>query len=296
MRPTSSRMVMFVLLTTLGLVGSLAGPATAADWTVEPAANSFGADRQEYRHTLNPGGRLEDGMVIVNPDEAPLRLALRAESEWVHLDRDDVTVGPGESVEVPFVVTLPKDAAPGDYVGGIVTSPGQADEASLQIRLRVGGTLTPSLAVENLHVDYSDTPNPIGKGEATVTYTIHNTGNAILTAHQAVAVSGPFGRWSVAAGKIADTPPLLPGETWKVSAPLHGVAPALRLTATVTLVPVLTDAAGSTAPLAATKASGHAWTVPWYLLVTIVVLCGLVVSGLAFRPRRRRARVMAIVP
>ncbi len=67
MRPTSPRMVMFVLLTTLGLVGSLAGPATAADWTVEPAANSFGADRQEYRHTLNPGGRLEDGMVDRQP-------------------------------------------------------------------------------------------------------------------------------------------------------------------------------------------------------------------------------------
>ncbi len=99
----------------------------------------------------------------------------------MHLDRDDVTVGPGESVEVPFAVTLPKDAAPGDYMGGIVTSAAEGDEASIQIRLRVGGALKPSLAVENVHVDYSGTSNPIGKGDATVTYTIHNTGNAILT-------------------------------------------------------------------------------------------------------------------
>jgi hypothetical protein len=214
----------------------------------------------------------------------------------VHPDRDDVTVRPGESVEVPFVITLPDDAAPGDYVGGIVTSPAQADEAGgidvnrrvgIRIGLRVGGALKPSLSVESLHVHYSDTANPIGKGDATVTYTIHNTGNAILTARQTVSVSGPFGRWAVAAGRIADSPPLLPGDTWKVSAPLHAVAPALRLTATVTLVPLLTDAAGSIAPLTAAKTSGHAWTVPWSLLLAIIVLCGLVVAGLAFRPRRR---------
>jgi hypothetical protein len=188
---------------------------------------------------------------------------------------------------VPFAITLPKDAAPGDYMGGIVTSQAQAGEVGIRIRLRVGGALKPSLSAESLRVHFSGTPNPLGKGDATVTYTIHNTGNAILTAKQTVSVSGPFGRRGVGAEKIADSPPLLPGEAWKVSAPLHGVTPALRLTATVTLVPLLTDAAGSTAPLGATKASEHAWTVPWSLLLAVIVLCGLVVAGLAFRPRRR---------
>ena len=145
-------------------------------------------------------------------------------------------------------------------------------------------------------MDYSGTANPIGKGDATVTYTIHNTGNAILSARQTVSVSGPFGRWDVGAGTIADTPPLLPGETWKVSAPLHDVTPALRLTATVTLVPLLTDAAGSTAPLAATKTSGHAWAVPWSLLLAIIVVCGLVAAGLVFRSRRHQGRSAAATP
>jgi hypothetical protein len=316
------RAAVVILLATLGLVALVARPAAASDddvpWTVKTAADNFGADRQNYGYTINPGGRLEDGIVVVNHGTTLLHLALHAADgvtspkgrldlvtkdatstgvgAWVHPDRDDVTVRPGESVEVPFVVTLPNDAAPGDYVGGIVTSPAQADEAGgidsnrrvgIRIRLRVGGALKPSLSVESLHVHYSDTPNPIGKGDATVTYTIHNTGNAILTARQAVSVSGPFGRWAVGARRIADSPALLPGDTWKVSAPLHGVAPALRLTATVTLVPLLTDAAGSIAPLAATKASGHAWIVPWSLLLAIIVLCGLVVAGLALRPRRR---------
>ena len=62
--------------------------------------------------------------------------------------------------------------------------------------------------------------------------------------------------------------------------------PRVRLTATVTLVPLLTDASGSTAPLAATEGSGHAWAVPWALLVAVVLLCGLVAAGLAFRRAR----------
>ncbi|WP_127358803.1 hypothetical protein [Actinacidiphila soli] len=57
---------------------------------------------------------------------------------------------------------------------------------------------------------YSGTPNPFGKGDATVTYTIHNTGNAILTDRQTVHISGPFGRLDVRAGQIDDSPQLLP--------------------------------------------------------------------------------------
>ena len=189
-----------MLLATLGLVG-LRRPARRGrgDWTVEPAANSFGADRQDYRYTINPGGQVEDGIVVVNHGTAPLQLALRA-TDRVRLgarcDRpDDVTVAPGESVEVPFALTLPDDAAPGDYVGGIVAARWAAGR--IPIRLRVGGALKPSLAVEDVHVRTS----PVGKGDATVTYTIHNTGNAILSARQAVSVSGPFGRWAATRGQ-----------------------------------------------------------------------------------------------
>jgi hypothetical protein len=156
--------------------------------------------------------------------------------------------------------------------------------------VRVGGRLTPSLSVENLHVRYSGTPNPFGKGDATVTYTIHNTGNAILTARQAVSISSPFGSLGVHAGKIDDSPQLLPGDTWKVSVPVNGVAPTLRLTGTVTLVPLLTDTAGSIAPLAGVDTTTHAWPVPWALLLFIAVLCGLVVVLVVASRRRRQTK------
>jgi hypothetical protein len=140
-------------------------------------------------------------------------------------------------------------------------------------------------------VRYSGTPNPFGKGDATVTYTIHNTGDTILAARQAVSVAGPFGGLRVRAGRIADSPQLLPGETWKVTVPVRGVAPAGRLTGTVTVVPLLTDAAGSTASLAAVTTTAHAWTAPrtWPLL-----LGALVAVFLIFRHRRRKSRAEGV--
>jgi hypothetical protein len=302
-----------VLFAALAFLGAGAVPAAAdgdASWTVGTAANDFGSGRQNYAYTLDPGGRLEDGLVVVNHGTTPLHLAVYAADgftkggrldlvakdakstkvgAWVHTDRPDMTVRPGASLTVPFTVTLPGDAAPGEYMGGVVTQVDGGRRLGIRIRLRVGGSLKPSLSAENLHVRYSGTPNPFGTGDATVTYTIHNTGNAILTARQAVSVSGPFGRLRVRAGRIDDSPQLLPGDTWKVSVPVRGVAPAVRLTGTVTLTPLLTDAAGSVAPLAAAKTTAHGWTAPWALLVLLVALC--VVAGLAFRRRRRRTRL-----
>jgi hypothetical protein len=112
-------------------------------------------------------------------------------------------------------------------------------------------------------------------------------------ARSTAAVSRPFGRWRVPAKGIADTPQLLPGETWQVSVPLRDVTPAVSLGAKVSLVPLLADAAGSIAPLAATSATAHAWAVPWTVLALLVVVVALVVAGLLAVRRGRRATMEA---
>ncbi|MEU6341929.1 hypothetical protein ABZ883_13410 [Streptomyces sp. NPDC046977] len=162
----------------------------------------------------------------------------------------------------------------------------------IRVKLRVSGALKPQLAVENLHVDYAGTANPFGKGDATVTCTVHNTGNATLSARQAVSVTGPFGWLRARAGGIAATPELLPGESWKVKVPVHGVAPAVSLTAEATLSPLLTDASGTTTPLKEVQATAHGWAVPWTLLVlVVVVIAGLVGWFLLVRRARSRRKV-----
>lgn len=295
------RLALIVAL--LAVAGAGTAAADDAPWTVHAADGEFGADRDNYSYALDPGGRLDDGLVVVNNGATPLDLAVYAADAfttttggldlrtrdrkptgvgaWVHPGKSHVTVQPGQSTEVPFTVSVPADATPGDHLGGIVTALTQDNverRVGLRLQLRVGGDLKPNLSVEDLDVRYSG-------GDATLTYAIHNTGNAVLAARQVASVSGPFGTWLTNAGRIADSPPLLPGEKWRVSVPVHDVRPAVRLAGTVTLVPLLTDASGSTAPLSTVETTAHAWAIPWLVLLPLVALCGLVAVVVA---RRRR--------
>lgn len=316
------RAAVVLLITALAVAGVGLRPAAADEgvpWTVHTASNSFGADRQNYRYSVNPGGEVNDAVVVANHGSAPLHLAvygadgfttksgkldLRTQDAkstgvgaWVHPSRPTVTIAPGRSVEVPFAVAVPDNATPGDHMGGVITSLTQADEAgtnverrlAIRIRLRIGGELTPKLAVEAMHIDYSDHANPFAKGDATLTYTIHNTGDAILAARQVASVSGPSGRFNVAAEPIDDSPELLPGERWKVSVPVRDVTPALRLAATVTLTPLITDASGSIASLDSTENTTHGWAVPWVLFILLCLVAGLAVVAIRYGRQIRKA-------
>jgi hypothetical protein len=297
-------------------------PATDDDvtWTVRTASNDLGADRTSFAYTVNPGGSVADSLVVANRGDEPLTLGVYAADGfttdtgtldlltkeatsvgvgvWVRAAAPTVTVQPGRTADVPFTVTVPKSATPGDYVGGVVTTLTQPDDAQginvdrrlgIKVALRVTGDLAPALAVEDVHVSYSGTANPAGAGDATVTYTLHNTGNAVISAQASAAVTGPFGTLR-ATGAAATAPPqLLPGERWHVSVPVHDVWPAVRLSATATVVPVVTDASGTIAPLTAVTATAHGWAVPWAALVVVVLLVAAVLLALRAR-RRARAR------
>ncbi|MEV6415824.1 DUF916 domain-containing protein [Kribbella sp. NPDC051718] len=298
------------LLLAVGLVVLGAGTAVADDtvpWQVKTASNSYGSSRANYSYTVAAGSQVQDAFVVVNRGKAALDLAVSAGDAfttstgqldlrgadskdvgtWVHADRSQVKVLPGKSVEVPFKIAVPADARPGDHLGGVITSLTQNDverRLAIRIRLRVSGELKPSLAVEDLKVNYA------GNGDATVAYEIRNTGNTIAAARQTASVSGPFGQLKSQSAAIADSPQLLPGESWKVSVPVRDVTPAGRLTGAVELLPLVTDAAGSTATFAAVQTTTHAWTIPWVvvvLLVLVIVAAVLVIRRV--RATRRQA-------
>jgi hypothetical protein len=305
-------------------VFSSAPPALADEgavtWTVRTASNSYGNDRSSYSYSVNPGGTLRDALVVANRGQDPLdlnvytadgfttgagRLDLRNLDDkqagvgaWVRGAQAKVAVQPGKTAQVPFTVTIPRNATPGDYVGGIVTTLTQPDDAAginverrlgIRIKLRVSGALQPALSVENVHIDYRGTLNPFGRGHATVSYTIHNTGNATLSAQQAVSAEGLFGWFRTTAASIAAPPELLPGESWKVSVPLESVTPAFDLAVTASLTPLLTDASGSTTSLKPVSTTVHAMTVPWTLVILLLVVIGLIV-GVVLLSRRNRSR------
>jgi hypothetical protein len=298
-------------------------PARAADpdvtWTVRTAPNSYGDDRSSYTYGVSPGGRVEDAMLVANRGAKPLTLAVYAADgfttdtgvldllpagkksvgvgAWLRPRAAKVTVRPGKTAEIPFTLAVPREATPGDYVGGLLTSLTRADDAEginvdrrlgIKVKLRVSGAVEPALAVEDAHLSYEGTADPFAKGEASVTYTVRNTGNTTLAARQAIEVKGPFGWFAARAAAPEDTPELLPGERRQVTVPVAGVAPALVLSARVTLTPLLTDASGSLSALPPVSAGAHGLAVPWTLLLAFLVLLACAAGALLLRRRRAR--------
>jgi hypothetical protein len=203
---------------------------------------------------------------------------------------------PGER-DLPLTVVIPANATPGDHVGGITvsllslaTSPNGSKYKLVQrvgarLFIRVSGALRPELTVENLGASYHGTLNPLGKGHATITYTVHNTGNVALGGTQEVSVSGLFGS-TAKAKDLAQIPLLLPGFSINVSVDVAGVVPAFRETATVSLTPLKIE--GTDLPPAGPWiASTGFWAIPW---PWIGLLCFLLLSLAVFEWRMRHRR------
>ncbi|MCC3280498.1 DUF916 domain-containing protein [Arthrobacter sp. zg-Y40] len=289
-------------------------------WTVRTASNDLGADRTTFTYTVDPGGSLTDAMVITNRGDEPVALSVyaadgftsddgelsllvagetsQAVGSWITAETKTVTIGPDAATTIPFTVDIPANATPGDYVGGLVTSLTVPDAPSgvsvdrrlgIRVNLRVGGDLAPSLAVEDLSVSWNGGWNPFAGGDAAMTYTLHNTGNAALSVQPADVVSGPFGWFPVDAAEGEEVPELLPGESWTRTVTVDGILPLFVLLASTTVTPVMTDASGSTTPLAEVSGTAVGAAIPWTAMAIILLLAAATYLYI----RRRRHRIAA---
>jgi hypothetical protein len=154
--------------------------------------------------------------------------------------------------------------------GAVVT---MDERIAVPLELRVAGPIHAKLGVESISAGFGNTINPFGDGSASVTYTLHNTGNVRLTGNQAVSVTGPFGM----AVKVRDPqlPTVLPGDSVRITERAKGLYPAGPLTAHVHVDPANPKGAP---PLAQqlTPASGSAslFAVPWSAIGVLVLLAG----------------------
>ncbi|MBD3943436.1 DUF916 domain-containing protein [Microbacterium sp. NEAU-LLC] len=300
-------------------VSAAAAPdASDVNWTVRTESNNFGADRTNYGYTIDPGGSLTDGIVVANHGDQPVDLKVyaadgftsddgalslvvageesKAVGAWITPGQDTVTLAAGATASIPFTVSIPDDATPGDYAGGIVTSLTVPDADSgvnvdrrlgIRVTLRVGGELAPALAVEDLSVSWNGGLNPFAGGDATLTYTLHNTGNAAISADPSSTVGGVFGLLATEAPAADAIPELLPGESLTQTVVVPNVPPLFALLASTAVTPVVTDAAGSRSPIAEVSAAGVGAAVPWMLLIVVALVAATVVLVLRRRGRRR---------
>ena len=283
-------------------------------WTVRTALSQYGSDRPKFTYTVKPGQRLTDGIDISNRSRAKITLKIyaadgftadsggfdiltpakpsKAIGAWVTPVVARVIIPAGRQVQIPFTMTVPTNATPGDHLGGIVTVLDQHDgsdtrtvihrRVGLRIQARVSGELRSQLRIEKLRLHDDDRGNPFGSGRASISYTVHNSGNTVLSGLQkAKFADGLFGLSSRTVD-IARLPDLLPGETWDAKASIEDVHARPWVSATVTVTPVITDAAGSASTLSPVTASSRtvsAWSIVLLVgfVVVLVVLVRLVV-------------------
>ncbi|MBO1336626.1 hypothetical protein [Streptomyces sp. VRA16 Mangrove soil] len=245
-------------------------PGTAAaatpTWTLTPSAGGGSRpaadDGRPYIYAEGtPGTVLEDKVAVTNPTTRPLTVTLRgADADnrtdgalglrrkardtgaWIRFAERTVKVPARTRAEVPFTVTVPTGATPGDHPGAILASGGGRD-AGVSIRLRVSGPTLSALTVEHVRVEHGDS----------IAYDVVNRGNTTLTPRLAVKADGVFG---TVLDKRARTLPveLLPGRRVTLTEPWPG-APALD---SVDVKVTVTAGGGATGSATAT-----ARFVPW---------------------------------
>jgi hypothetical protein len=285
-------------------------------WDVKPGGGGLPGARSSFVYTLKPGQIFQDTVSISNASDEPITFdvyatdafntpldagfALLQEDEtpkdsgaWITLATDRLTVQPHTRADVPFQIAIPIGARPGDHAAGIVaadTEVAGATDAPVGVRLRrrvaarvytrVAGPLTPSLTVRRIEFSHRSALLPpfTGRGDASITYELKNTGNVRLQPTATVTVTGLFGR------RILALPPrafreLLPGSSVVFTESFEGLPAIDHLTAGVRV-----RARNLPGPDVTASGSRGIWAVSW-LAVALLVL--LVADVIVLRRLRR---------
>ncbi len=207
---------------------------------------------------------------------------------WIHLPVSQVMIPPRSGDVLKFTYNPPPNVPPGDYTGGIVAEEtrgpvNKSGTVRVQSLLAVAvgvfgdvkGPLHPRLAVTGVTIKttrscVSQLGGPV---DATVTYSVTNTGNQNLTPNVAVSLSPLLGSGTTQHTRVAL---LLPGSTVTLHHTFKSVVPFGHLSTTIV--------AGSTS--ASSSGSVGVVVIPWALVVIVAILLIL----LLYRRHRRNKR------
>jgi hypothetical protein len=290
-------------------------------WAVQPADQKGPDGRRWVEHTLDPGQVVTERLAVRNFSNRSTVFSLKAADgyltdkgrfnmlpssqksvdggTWISV-REKVTVGAKGTAIVPFTITVPRDAKPGDHPAGIaatVTATGGTvaveSRVGFRVMMRVSGTITAALTVDDLNATYRQSWNPFSAGTIRVSYTTTNDGSVAVTGTGNVTTSGPFGLGK--RGAPANVEQTLPGGSRKTDVRLAGVWGLGRLRTTVNVTPSLLAGDTSGAEIRPASTTVTVWTVPWpqLLLAASVVALLFALRTVNRRRRRRLARLLA---
>ncbi|MGC0370025.1 hypothetical protein [Microbacterium sp. SLBN-111] len=299
-----------------------ANPATVGVAT-RPAGEDGRPDgRSRFTYTADPGQTVSDRVLVgntgtqrqdftvyatdaFNGGDGAFSLLATADTPtsvgaWLHFedgsDRVKFSLEPNEVRLLPFTITFPAEATPGDHVGGLVASViEQGQQVSVDRRVatsifaRVSGDLQPSLSITSYDASYEgDWWNPFS-GSVKLHYTVTNPGNVALAGNLTSGVNTWFGipATGVQGGSI---PILLPGNTATYDFTVGGVGQWLFLNPSTVLNPFV-DSPDNAQQLivAPVRRDAVTFAVPWVLLI-LLALAAAIFLLLRWRRRRDEAR------
>jgi hypothetical protein len=283
----------------------------AGAFAVQPSGEKGPGGRDFFVYTFPTGQQFGDRVAISNLSDATATYAvyatdavntddgsfslLREEEKptdvgtWVELGATQYTLEPGQQVIIPFSITVPADATPGDHVGAIVAQ--KLDDPSdpnagigVDVRVRIGariyvrvdGVTNPSLSVDSFDVTYDAPGTPFSGATAKVTYVLTNTGDVRLSPTADLKLAGLFGLGEEKLPQRA-IPELVPGGSITISEVVKDVKPYVRLTADL----AVTAEDGTVA----SGASITQWTVPW---LSVGIIGAIIVGIVLWRIWARR--------
>ncbi|TSB22196.1 COG1470 family protein [Streptomyces benahoarensis] len=190
-----------VALATVAALACWPPGAAAADarpgWAAAPAPGAgsrpTGTDRPFFYLEGAPGTVLTDRLAVTNPAGHPVTVRLRGApaeggtdaSAWLAPAVARVRVPARTRAAVPFTVTVPRDAGPGERTAAL-RADGPGGGRTVPVHLRVTGPALAALTVEGVAVARRG-------GAAEIRYTLVNRGTTVLRPRLAVRADGVLG-------------------------------------------------------------------------------------------------------
>ena len=305
-------------------------------WSVIPASATKPDFRSKFSYTnIQPGSTITDHVAVLNRSAQSVAFSIYATDatgttpanalvlmpaaqtprdlgSWVTLPKGirrlSIVIPGGKGIIEAFTIAVPRQATPGDHTGGMIASvsfnrtnsKGQLiredQRIAVPIELRVTGPLHAGLAVESISTGFNSSLSPFAGGSATVSYTVHNTGNVRMTGTQLVSVTGPFGISSTA--HLTNLPTVLPGDSVRFTAQAHGLYPLGPMTAHVRLTQAIPASAPPLAlPTGYVTGTASLFAMPWSLLGLIILVIAVAVAlwrGRRWQRGRLRSKLEAV--
>lgn len=289
-------------------------------WAVSPASESGPDGRAGIEVTLDPGDSVVEHLAVQNLGDVSTTFELvaadgymthtgrfnmlpRTEESvgaglWIDIERS-VEVDAGETIVVPFTITVPDDATPGDHAAGVAAAVfsvrdaeggsrlGVDSRVGFRVMTRVTGELDPSLTIAEPRAEYRMSWNPFAPGAVATTFDMVNDGNTRLSVSGTVSAAGSSRAFG--SHESDDRVELLPGDARTISVVLDDVWPTVRVPVDVRTHVETASADGEWSTLATSPVSGSTstWAIPWSQLA---VLAGLALIVGAFGVQRGRHR------